>query len=110
MLHLNNVVKASHTTSASDVIKETMDYYHVTQVDLASRLNVSQKYISSILSRKSFITPEMALKIEHVMGISSKLLLNLDLSYKLHAAKEHLKFQIKNNHSPIFLKKYSWVR
>lgn len=43
MLHRENRIKKYHPSSAADLIKETMDYYSITQSDLADRLGVSQK-------------------------------------------------------------------
>ena len=107
MLHRENQVRAPHTTSAADVIKETMDHYHITQTDLAARIGVSQKTISQILSRKSYLNEIEALRIEKVMGISSNLLLNLDSTYRLAQAKRNV--SQASNTSSQFLKRYDWV-
>ena len=49
----------------------------------------------------------LALRIEKIMGISSKLLLALDSNYKLNLAKADIDDQRKE--SPLFLRKYDWV-
>jgi plasmid maintenance system antidote protein VapI len=79
MLHRENKIRNYHTSSAADLIKETMTYYHITQTDLAERIGVSQKNVSEILQRKRFINEVIALRIERVMVLSSILLLNLDV-------------------------------
>ena len=109
MLHRENSIRQYHTSSAADLIKETMDFYQITQTDLAARLGVSQKNISDILKRKRFINELLALRIETVMGISSHLLLNLDANFKLHQAKENTKDSEPNHQSDKFLKRYDWV-
>ena len=103
MLHRENKIKEYHTSSAANLLKEVMDYYDITQKDLAARIGVSQKNISDILNRKRFLTEVLALRIEKIMGISSKLLLALDLNL----AKANINNQQKS--SPLFLKKYDWV-
>ncbi|AMV63065.1 Transcriptional regulator, xre family [Pediococcus damnosus] len=108
MLHRENEIKKYHTTSAADLIRETMNYYKITQTDLADRLGVSQKHISEILQKKRFINETLALRIEAVMGISSILLLNLDSNFKLRLAKETPVQDMKNK-SDKFLKRYDWV-
>ncbi|AMV69351.1 Transcriptional regulator, xre family [Pediococcus damnosus] len=108
MLHRENEIKKYHTTSAADLIRETMNYYKITQTDLADRLGVSQKHISEILQKKRFINENLALRIEAVMGISSILLLNLDSNFKLRLAKETPVQDMKNK-SDKFLKRYDWV-
>lgn len=88
MLHRENQIKQYHTSSAADLLKEVMDYYDITQADLAERIGVSQKSISDILNRKRYLTEVLAIRIEKVMGISSKLLLSLDSNYKLQPAEQ----------------------
>lgn len=109
MLHRENEVRKYHTSSAADLLQETMEYYKITQTDLAERLGTSQKRISEILRRKSFIDETLALRIEQVMGISSILLLNLDSNYKLHLAKAEQKDLSAKGNSDKFLKRYDWV-
>lgn len=88
MLHRENQIKQYHTSSATDLLKEVMDYYDITQADLAERIGVSQKNISDILNRKGYLTEVLVIRIEKVMGISSKLLLSLDSNYKLQLAEQ----------------------
>lgn len=107
MLHRENKIKEYHTTSAADLLKETMACYDITQADLASRIGVSQKNISDILNRKRYLTPTLALRIEIVTGISSSLLLTLDDNYKLNLAKQ--KKDSAEHRSPLYLKRYDWV-
>lgn len=109
MLHRENKVKQYHTSSAADLLKEVMDYYDITQEDLANRIGVSQKNISDILNRKRYLTEVLALRIEQVMGISSKLLLSLDSNYKLQLAKNVSDVTNTKTSSPLFLRRYSWV-
>lgn len=109
MLHRENKIRQYHTSSAADLIKETMAFYQITQTDLAERLGVSQKNISEILTRKRFINEVVALRIETVMGISSSLLLNLDANFKLRQAKETIEKSVPKNQSDKFLKRYDWV-
>lgn len=109
MLHRENKIVHYHTSSAADLLKEVMDYYNITQDDLAQRIGVSQKNISDILNRKRYLTEVIALRIEKVMGISSKLLLSLDTNYKLKLAEEDGEVADSGSQSPLFLKKYNWV-
>lgn len=111
MLYRENKIRKYHTSSAADLIKETMDYYNITQSDLAKRIGVSQKNVSEILQRKRFVNEIIALRLERVMGLSSLLLLDLDAKFKLREAKENFdKPQAKANvESSKFLKRYGWV-
>ncbi|BDZ30919.1 transcriptional regulator [Lactiplantibacillus sp. WILCCON 0030] len=109
MLHRDHKIRQYHISSAANLIKETMEFYQITQVDLADRLGVSQKNISDILKRKRFINEVLALRIETVMGISSQLLLNLDANFKLHLAKRAAEKPVSQHKSDKFLKRYDWV-
>lgn len=109
MLHRENEIRQYHTTSAADLIKETMVCHRVTQVDLAERLGVSPKSISDILKRKRFINETLAVRIEMVMGIASQLLLQLDANFRLNQAKQNAEKDVPKNQSNKFLKQYAWV-
>lgn len=109
MLHRENKIRQYHASSAADLLKEVMDYYDITQIDLANRIGVSQKNLSDILNRKRYLSEVLALRIEKVMGISSRLLLSLDSNYKLNLAKQNQSTTNRKTHSPLFLQKYNWV-
>lgn len=108
MLHRENKIVRYHTSSAADLLKEVMKHYNITQDDLAQRIGVSQKNVSDILNRKRYLTEVLALRIEKVMGISSKLLLSLDTNYRLQLAKDNNEVA-DHNASSLFLQRYSWV-
>lgn len=107
MLHRENKIGDFTNSSAADLLQETLDYYHITQSDFAARIGVSQKNVSDILHRKRYLTPQLAVRVEAVTGISSRLLLSLDANYRLHQA-ENAPNDVKQA-SPLFLKRYDWV-
>lgn len=109
MLHRENRVRKYHISSAADLLQEVIDYYGITQSDLANRLGVSQKNISDILNRKRYLNEVLALRIERVMGISGKLLLSLDTNYRLARAEEKAEQDEVDHKSVLFLRKYKWV-
>ena len=81
MLNRKNKIQASHTTSAADLLKETMADFKITEDDLAKRLGINPEKVSQILNRKAFVDEKTAVKIQEVLGISSSLLLNLDINF-----------------------------
>ena len=85
----------------------SVERYGITQADLASRIDVSQKNVSDILNRKRYLTSTLAMRIEIVTGISGQLLLTLDDNYNLNLV-EHEK-DVSEHHSPLYLKRYDWV-
>ena len=82
MLNRKNKIKPHYTSSAADLLKETMVNLNMTPANLATNLKLSQKDVLSILNRKTFMNKEIAMKIEDALGISSDLLLNLDNNFK----------------------------
>jgi antitoxin HigA-1 len=110
MLDRSNRIHAHHTTSAADLLKETMADFKITQTDLAKRLNISQKTVSDILNRKTFVNEITALKLQEVLGISSSLLLNLDINFNLEkATKEINSEKHEQNTNSLFLKPFGFV-
>ena len=90
MLHRENKIRSTHNASAATLLKEILDYHDITQADFAERIGVSQKHVSEILNRKVFMSEVVALRIEQVMGVSSKLLLSMNTRYRLHQEKKRL--------------------
>lgn len=81
MLNRNNKIQAYHTSSAADLLKETMADFKITEDDLAKRLGINPEKVSQILNRKAFVDEKTAVKLQEVLGISSSLLLNLDINF-----------------------------
>ena len=64
-----------------ETVKEALEFTGMSQVDLATRIELTEKTVSLILNGLQPITPETALKLERVLGLSQKLLLNMQASY-----------------------------
>ncbi|MCL2680976.1 MAG: helix-turn-helix domain-containing protein [Streptococcaceae bacterium] len=94
-------IKAHHNTSASDTLKETLEYYNISQRDFSRHIGVSQAYVSDILNRKKFMSSDVALAIEQATGINAGLLLRLDISYQL----EHQ----RDNQTSKDIERYKWA-
>ena len=83
MLDRNNKVSFVATTSTADTLVEFLEVHKISQKDFGERIGVSQEYISDLLSRKKFLSADLALRVQEVTGIPSDLLLELDMRYKL---------------------------
>lgn len=62
----------------------------IRQDDLADALKVTRLTVNQILNGKSAITPEMALRLEAVLGTSPRMWLKLQAEYDLFAARQKL--------------------
>ena len=83
MLDRNNKVSFIATTSAADTVVEFLEYHKISQKDFGERIGVSQEYISDLLSRKEFLSADLALRVQKATGISAEMLLEMDTRYKL---------------------------
>ena len=106
MLNRENKIVLSDAgqTSAADLLSETLSMHHVTQIDLAKRIDISQKHLSKIINKKAFMSLELAQRIEIVTGIPAKILIRLDANYRL--AHEHFDNTDTDGN---YLKRYSWA-
>lgn len=57
------------------------------QKEIATRLDTSEKHLIDLIKWESSITPEMALKLEYVFGISMWMRLNMDREYQEQKAR-----------------------
>lgn len=83
VLDRNNKVSFAVTTSAADTLVEYVEYHKISQKDFGERVGVSQEYISDLLSRKEFLSADLALRVQKATGISAEMLLEMDTRYKL---------------------------
>ncbi len=63
---------------------------NLTISEFALKLGTSRKNLSEIVNGKTGISPEMALKLSKALNTSAKLWLNLQLSYDLWQAQQHV--------------------
>lgn len=65
-----------------DTILETIEYYRMSQVELAHRMGKSPSKINDLISGKEPITISTALQLERVLGISVQFWLNSEILYR----------------------------
>lgn len=70
-----------------ETIRENMGLLGMNQVELASRLDITEKHLSNILNGNAPITYETALKLESVIGPSAQFWMNLETNYRLDKAR-----------------------
>ncbi|HUT02396.1 MAG TPA: HigA family addiction module antitoxin [bacterium] len=70
------------------ILKEHLSARNMKQSDLARLCGLSAKHISQIISGNAPVTPETAIQLERVLGMSANIWNNLDADYRLHIAKE----------------------
>ncbi len=65
-----------------DTLKEILDDRNITQKELALRLGVTAKHVNKIINGTASISPEIALKLESVLGITARFWNNLEMKYQ----------------------------
>lgn len=72
---------------AGTVVRARIEELGLTVSGVADRLALSRASLNNLLDGRAALTPTTALKIERVLGTSSKLLLNIDSTYQLREAQ-----------------------
>ncbi len=77
-----------------EVLGERLAAYGMSQTELARRIGMSTKTLSLIVNSKAPVTPETAIQLERVLGVSAGLWTRLDSNFRLLVARkvatEHL--------------------
>lgn len=84
--------ESSHTYIAippGETIKEQLEYHEMSQKTLASRMNMSEKHICQLIQGKVQLTPDVAARLETVLGVSARFWLNLEAGYRSDLIKVH---------------------
>jgi addiction module HigA family antidote len=74
--------------SPGDVLDEHREAAAMTPMELAQRLHVTSGYVSRLLTGLEPVTPEIALKLEAVLGLPAGLWLGLEARYREHLSHE----------------------
>ena len=69
-------------------IREQLENRGIPQKEFALRMGMSEKHISSLINGKVELTPEVALRLESVLGLPARFWNNMESVYR-----EQLKFK-----------------
>ena len=71
-----------------EVLGERLAAYGMSQTELARRIGMSTKTLSQIVNSKAPVTPETAIQLERVLGVSAGLWTRLDSNFRLFEARK----------------------
>lgn len=74
-------------TPPGATIKEQLDDRGMNQKEFASRMNMSEKHISRLINGEVQLTPDMAYRLEMVLGLPARFWSNLEAIYREKLAK-----------------------
>ena len=69
------------------LLEEFLKPMGISQVELAERIGVSFPRVNELVRGKRGTTPDTALRLERLLGVSAELWLNLQLGWDLYAAR-----------------------
>ncbi len=75
-----------------ELIKEEIEYRHLTQSKLAEQMNIPYKTLNDILNGHRSLTTQTAMMFEAALGIDAGLIMRMQLDYNMQAAKKDLSF------------------
>ncbi|MEG1623179.1 MAG: HigA family addiction module antitoxin [Alistipes sp.] len=75
-------------THPGEVLKEEIEYRHLSQKALASQIGMSYKVLNDILNARRPLTTETAMRIEAALDIPADSLLHLQMKYNMQTARK----------------------
>lgn len=69
-------------TPPGATIKEQLNDREMSQKEFSARMDMSEKHISRLINGDVQLTPEVAVKLEMVLGVSAKFWNNLEAIYR----------------------------
>jgi HTH-type transcriptional regulator / antitoxin HigA len=90
-----------YTTAPGEIIEEVLAAKGISKSELSIRCGLSTKTISLIVSGRAPVTPDTAIQLERILGISAKTWSNLEANYRLFLAKAQDATSLE--------KQYSWL-
>lgn len=99
----------NYFTPTGELIKEYLLEKGISQKELATRLNISEKHISNFLSGKIHLTEEMAIKLEFIFNdIPASYWLNYESKYREFLAKKGFDLNLKQSNIREIAKKFKF--
>lgn len=92
-----NNLTAYIATHPGDVLKEEIEYRGISQRKLATQIGMSHSVLNEVLNAKRPVTTEYAMLFEAALGISAKLLVNMQTDYNMQIAEQNPRFMDRLN-------------
>ena len=76
-----NDIIPNHLTHPGEVLRDELEARKMSQNKLAKKANLTKSQVSQIISGERNITPVIAIKIEHALGIDGEFWVNIQNRY-----------------------------
>lgn len=113
-----NKLITDYFVPTSELIKERLEVYNITQRELAIRLGMSEKNISELLNNKISLTIDVARGLEKVINLDYEVLMQYEIRYRGFMEEKKEIEQLKKENLPeickkfqvSFMKKKKWLK
>ncbi|MFP4008209.1 MAG: HigA family addiction module antitoxin [Spirulinaceae cyanobacterium] len=92
-----NQYQPDEVSPPGETLEELLEEREMTQAELATRMGRPKKTINEIIKGKAEITPETALQLERVLGVSATFWSNRERHYRDFLARQKEQQHLKNN-------------
>lgn len=93
------VYKPNYAVHPGEYIEEVLESRELTQKDLAERIGISTKHLSQIVNKQAPVSSELALQLEHALGVSANIWNNMNATYSLFQARQNEAVELKTQQS-----------
>ncbi|OAV75165.1 Plasmid maintenance system antidote protein [Bacteroidales bacterium Barb7] len=91
MVAIANKLTPSRPTHPGEVLKDEIEYRHISQRKLAAQTGISHTMLNEILNAKRPVNTEFALLIEAALDIDPEMLVNMQMRYNMQMARKDKK-------------------
>ena len=92
-----HIFSPDYAIHPGEILEETLAARNMQKSELAERCRLSTKTVSQIIGGKAPITPETAIQLERVLGVSAKVWSNLDTNHRLFQARRAAQAELRDN-------------
>ncbi|MFW6056305.1 MAG: HigA family addiction module antitoxin [Chloroflexota bacterium] len=89
-------LRSDYAVHPGEVLGERLAAYGMSQTELADRMGMSTKTLSLIINGKAPVTPETAVQLERVLGVSARLWTGLDTNHRLWQVRKQAAAQLES--------------
>lgn len=97
----NTIFISDMAIPPGEYLEEVLEDVEISQAELARRMGRPPQAINEIVKGEKAITPETALQLEQVLGVSAEFWSNLETEFRLILAKKQLQEEIKREENLI---------
>jgi len=87
-----NNLKPHRPVHPGEVLKDEIEFRHISQVQLAEQMGVSYKMLNDILNERRPLTTTMAMLFEAALDVPADSLMRLQLKYNMQVASKDKSF------------------